>query len=682
MQGFNRCYFTPLSRCIILMTGLTPVIAWSQTPSHESETTRLPPVVVTSVMPAAGLVIEADPKQARQPVPASDAADYLKTIPGFSAIRNGGTNGDPVLRGMFGSRLNLLVDGGEMIGACPARMDAPSSYISPENYDRLTVIKGPQSVQYGAGGSAGTILFERDPQYFEKPTLEGDAQWQVGSNGRNGQRLDATAGNSLGYIRLAGNHDRADDYEDGSGHKVPSKWKKWNTDMVVGWTPDRDNTLELRAGTGDGEARYAGRGMDGSQFERESFGLRFESRNFDGALDKLEARYYYNYADHVMDNYNLRTPSGMGMMGSAMASNVDRRTQGLNFKSTWLGDDWQIVAGLDAQTSKHRKRSAMGRGAYRHQPWQQDAEFNQYGVFGEWMQSITEQGRVISGIRLDHIEVDDDRSAASSPTGGEQRDKTLPSGFIRYEVNPSSYTQYYIGVGHAQRFPDYWELFSADQGPAGTANAFDGLEPEKTTQLDVGAQFKQGDTEAWISAYVGQIDDYILFTYQGAGGMAKSTADNVDAQIAGAELGGRYTLLPGLTGEASLAYAWGRNRDDHDPLPQMPPLEARFSTYYEQGDWRLGALWRLVAAQHRTSEGQGNVVGRDLGDSAGFGIFSMNAAYRLLPELTLTAGVDNLFDRTYSEHLNLAGNAGFGFPGDTRFNEPGRLMWGKVDWRF
>ncbi len=110
---------------------------------------RLAPVVITSVAPSSPLTLETDPGEPRQPVPASDAADYLKTIPGFSAVRSGGTNGDPVLRGQFGSRLNLLVDGGEMIGACPNRMDAPSSYIAPETYDRLTVIKGPQSVQWG-----------------------------------------------------------------------------------------------------------------------------------------------------------------------------------------------------------------------------------------------------------------------------------------------------------------------------------------------------------------------------------------------------------------------------------------------------------------------------------------------------------------------------------------------------
>ena len=88
------------------------------------------------------LTIVTSPKTPRQPVPASDGSDYLKTIPGFSQIRNGGTNGDPVFRGMFGSRLKILTDGSEMLGACPSRMDAPTSYISPESFDLLTITRG------------------------------------------------------------------------------------------------------------------------------------------------------------------------------------------------------------------------------------------------------------------------------------------------------------------------------------------------------------------------------------------------------------------------------------------------------------------------------------------------------------------------------------------------------------
>ena len=118
---------------------------------HAGHVRELSPTVVTAVAPSSPLTIVTNPKDPRQPVPASDGGDYLKTIPGFALIRNGGTNGDPVLRGMFGSRLNILTNGGMMLGACPGRMDAPTSYISPETYDQLTVIKGPQTVLWGPG---------------------------------------------------------------------------------------------------------------------------------------------------------------------------------------------------------------------------------------------------------------------------------------------------------------------------------------------------------------------------------------------------------------------------------------------------------------------------------------------------------------------------------------------------
>jgi len=90
-----------------------------------------------------------------------------------------------------------------------------------------------------------------------------------------------------------------------------------------------------------------------------------------------------------------------------------------------------------------------------------------------------------------------------------------------------------------------------------------------------------------------------------------------------------------------------------------------------------------VTRQHRVAPGQGNVVARDLGPSAGFATLALNAGYRISDALQLSAGVDNLFDRAYSEHLNLAGSADFGFPADpVRINEPGRTVWMKVNYRY
>ncbi|MBC3479176.1 MULTISPECIES: TonB-dependent copper receptor [Pseudomonas] len=651
---------------------------------HAHAAPELSPTVITAVAPSSPLTVVTNPKDPRQPVPASDGADYLKTIPGFSAIRSGGTNGDPVLRGMFGSRLNILTNGGVMLGACPNRMDAPTSYISPETYDRLTVIKGPQSVIWGPGGSAGTILFEREPEKFGTLGSRVNASLLAGSNGRFDKVLDAAAGNSQAYARFVGNQSRSDDYHDGNDDTVPSRWDKWNGDVTLGWTPDQDTLLELTAGKGDGEARYAGRGMDGSQFKRESLGLRFEKSNLGDVLDKVEAQVYYNYADHVMDNYSLRTPSGSGMMGMPMVSNVDRRTMGARVKATWRWADVQLVSGIDAQTNEHRQRGGMGVDAHKGQAWTKDADFHNYGAFSELTWYVSDADRLISGARLDRASARDFRKG--SATEGDTRADTLPSGFVRYEHDLAAISATtYIGLGHAQRFPDYWELFSPKQAPAGAANAFDGIKPEKTTQLDFGIQYRDERLEAWASGYVGQIRDYILFDYRtGMMGMSTSQAQNIDARIMGGELGAAYTLSENWKADATLAYAWGKNSSDGKALPQMPPLESRLGLTYSRDVWSVGALWRLVAAQNRIAENQGNVVGKDYDKSAGFGVFSLNGAYKVNNNLKLSAGVDNLFDKTYAEHLNLAGNAGFGYPATDPqpVNEPGRTFWTKVDFSF
>ncbi len=665
---------------------------------YQDHAVELAPSVVTGVAQSSPLTIVTNPKEPRQPVPASDGADYLKTIPGFAVIRNGGSNGDPVLRGMFGSRLNILTNGGMMLGACPNRMDAPTSYISPETYDKLTVIKGPQTVLWGPGASAGTILFEREPERFGELGSRVNASLLAGSNGRFDKVLDAAAGNRLGYLRFTGNHAQSDDYEDGAGNTVPSRWKKWNGDVAVGWTPDEDTLIELTAGKGDGEARYAGRGMDGSQFKRESLGLRFVKSNVSDVLEKVEAQVYYNYADHIMDNFRLRTPDPSSMMPMPMASQVDRRTLGGRLAATWRWDDFKLVTGVDAMRNEHRARGSkydMMTDYYTDAdqfPWSKDAVFHNYGAFGELTWFAAERDRLIGGLRLDRASVKDYRQtlksghmghAMANPTANDTRADTLPSGFVRYEHDlADSPTTLYAGLGHAERFPDYWELFSPKRGPNGSVNAFDKIKPEKTTQLDFGLQYNGDKLQAWASGYVGVVQDFILFSYR-EGMMGSSTqATNVDARIMGGELGASYQLTGNWKTDASLAYAWGKNSSDDRALPQTPPLEARFGLTYEEGDWSAGSLWRVVAPQNRIARDQGNVVGKDFDKSAGFGVFSLNGAYRVTRNVKLSVGVDNLFDKDYTEHLNKAGDAGFGFSANETVPEPGRTFWTKVDFSF
>ena len=702
----NGFKLKPLSQRLALahaaLLGVAVCLPLQVNAADKHDAAQLAPMVITGVAQQSPIKVVTDPRIPRQPVPASDGADYLKTIPGFSAMRSGGVNGDPVFRGMFGSRVKLLTNGGEMVGACPNRMDSPSSYISPESYDELTVIKGPQTVLWGAGSSAATVLFERGPENFDEPDYRLNGSLLVGSNRRFDRSIDGAVGSKEGYVRVLANASKAHDYNDGNGDRVPSRWNKWNTEAALGWTPTDDTLLELTVGSGDGESRYGGRGMDGTQFKRESVALRFKQENITETWAALDAQVYYNYADHIMDNYKLRTtPVGK----SPMATQVDSRTMGGRIKGTWQWSDFELVAGVDGLTSEHRLRARTGGPVgSTHSNMAKDAEFNQWGVFGELTWTLTDNDRVISGLRLDRHKVEDHRdylamrrniptrTAANctnpadcivNPTANKDRTETLPSAFVRYENDLQAIpATVYIGLGHAQRMPDYWELFSAagaNGAWTGVPSAFVSANPEKTTQVDFGIQYSQGPLDAWASAYVGQVRDYLMFDHT----KVNPQIDNIDARIMGGEFGAAYQFTSNVKGDMSLAYAYGKNSSDGRAMPQIPPLEARFGLSYEQGDFSSAALWRVVSAQNRTDEGRGNVIGKDFGPSSGFGVFSLNSAYRLSKNWKVSAGVDNLFDKKYSEHLNLAGSPDLGFDDDpTRINEPGRTWWTRVDMSF
>lgn len=656
-----------------LFIAIAAASALLSAPVFADHTVRIAPVVISADVPNQSLITEGDPRQARQPIPASDAGDFLSRTPGFSAQNSGGTNSDPVLRGLSGSRINMLVDGGQIIGACPSRMDAPSSYIAPETFDHFEIIKGPQTVKYGPVGSAGTVLFERRTQPFLTAGTRGNITLQGGSHGRFGQLVDLSAGNQQGYIRAIGQHDRAEDYKDGSGTKVPSKWMNWNGDLIIGATPDENTLVEVGMSAGDGEARYAARDMDGAKFERRSTTLRFEQYYYDQALESVEARVYHHANHHVMDNFSLREPEHM-----AMAMPLKRTTSGARITTHWALGESHLAAGVDAQISKHQDQH--------NSQWQKDMDYQQFGYFAELEVPLAEQHTLFAGARADHYQVQDYRHELSggghghggtsidNPTHNQKRRENLPSAFARYEFSPVDSTTLYVGLGHAQRMPDYWELFSPDNGLHGGENAFSSIKPEKTTQLDMGAYWHGDSVDAWISAYLGRIDNFILFTH--------SDASNIDAEIMGAETGADWQFHPNMSVDATLAYARGRNTDQSRALPQIPPLDARFAFQYEKEKLSAGVIWRLVDSQHRVALDQGNVVGLDLGRNSAFNTLALNAAYRISSDFTLSAGVDNVLDKAYSEHLNKAGSAGFGYPANTRINEPGRQFWVKADYQF
>ena len=103
----------------------------------------------------------------------------------------------------------------------------------------------------------------------------------------------------------------------------------------------------------------------------------------------------------------------------------------------------------------------------------------------------------------------------------------------------------------------------------------------------------------------------------------------------------------------------------------MPPLEARLGLSYEQNDWSAGALWRLVRAQIGWMKAPATWSSGHRQQRRLWRVLAQRRL-RMTEQVKLSVGVDNLFDKAYAEHLNLAGNSAFGFPADpVAINEPG-----------
>lgn len=629
-------------------------------PSADTQAQLRDEVIVTAPPVDEPLTIVTDPKAARQPVPPADGAGYLKQIPGFSVTRKGGIGGDPLLRGQGGSRLTILLDDTPLSGGCGARMDPPTAYVFPESYDRISVIKGPQTVEYGPGNIAGTVRFERDTPRFDKFEVRGTAIGTYGSVGRNDQMLDATAGMKEGYVRATGTHSGSGDYMDGDGNKVRSSYWRRSVTGVVGWTPDSDTLIEASADLSEGQGDYADRSMDAVALDRQSIKLRFSKEAISPLIAKISAEAYYNYVDHIMDNYTLRDTSSMDM-----GMNVDRLTLGGRAAiELAVTQHTTLKLGGDYHNDEHSSRSLTSANLmagldYNDKTRVADMEFNVGGLYAQLEHSFSAQSRLLMGLRGDYAQVD-------HHVTGRSDDNLLFSGFVRYEqdVNLGVPVTAYAGFGHVERTADWWERYYT----------FD-VKPEKVNQLDVGAIVHGNKWRGSLGAFYSGYDDYILRdTTSGT-----TVSRNIDAQVVGFELEGTYAFTPSLKLNGSVVYAYGDNLTDNLPLAQMPPLEFRANLQYDDGTYVAGALFRAATKQDRVAIGQGNIIGTDTGTTDGFVTFGLNAGWRPTSSVLLLAGIDNLLDATYSEHVSKGVDPTLALIGyDTsslHVNEPGRTFW-------
>ncbi|MDR0761413.1 MAG: TonB-dependent copper receptor [Campylobacteraceae bacterium] len=591
-----------------------------------------------------------NPKSPIQPLPSSDGAGLLKSIPNFSVTRKGGSSGDPLFRGLGGSRLAITTDDSFLYGGCGGRMDPPTAYIFPNSYDRVVVIKGPQSVIY-PGIITGSVQFLRDELYFDKTEGSADVGLTVGSFGRLDEFADITAGAKYGYMRINGVYNKQDDYKDGSGERVHSRFERNSQTVQAGVTPDEYTLLALTYDRSRGSAAYADRMMDGSKFDKDAYKIKFLKDDISDTFKSMNFQYGYSYIDHVMDNYNLREKT----MGNFSASNPDRKTQSASLRADFNVGLADIKAGVDWVNDKHRSRKGSGvskteADAYKYKDRTTNQKADNTGIFAEANFKLTDEHLLAAGLRYDKSKVE------YSDGNGQEFD--LGAAFLRYEYYKKRFT-YFAGIGLAQRVPDFWER-----------NKNKNLDKESNTEIDAGILYKGDIIRGSFNIFASEINDFILV-------YANNTAKNIDVIRYGFEGEGEWEFVKNYKLGLSAAYTYGKNRSYGKVLGQTPPFELKGTLGYDNDILSASIIARYVAAKRKIAVGEGNIIGQDIAKSSDFAVFSINGSWKVNKNIILFLGADNIFDKKYSEFINKGSLdvAGYNQPKGVQIYESGRQFW-------
>ncbi len=621
--------------------------------------------------------------------PTHDAGELLRSVTGMTALRRGGRGFDPIVRGQSQANLNVIANGAFSYGACPGRMDPPSTYIGVESFDSVSVIKGHRSVLYGAGGSGGTLLFEhRRPELNSGGTAGSVTTGYTGNSGLGSLAADVAAGNERGYLRLFAATRHGDNYRDGNGDRVASAFDSRTLGLVAGIDLTPQTWLELsHERAAEDDVWYAGNGMDAVFADSASTSAKWLQQDL-GPADEVELTLYYSDVDHLMDNYSVRQRS---TQPAGMAAPSSSTTWGGRLLATFLADASEWRAGIDYRVND---RSAdlfmdLGKdGSYDMlvaRMWP-DAQQRQAGLFAELDHRLNARDSLRLGLRLDDHDSRAEEANLSAGMMGSSTPVRLYEQFYGSTATSNNHsgisavvgwdrqldpeTLFSANLSRSLRAPDSSEQWIARSAGGAFWVGNPGLAPETHQQLDLTLARDRGPLEWSATLFVDAVDDYIERYQAGSADLYRNTR----ATLFGTEIDASLALSEHLS--TRLGLAWTRGHGDNGDLAQIAPLEARLNLDYLHSSWALGAEWVASASQNNF-----NPAVDVASPTAGFGVLHLYGHWNLSTRLTLEAGVENLFDRSYAYHVN-AGNADPFNPEAIRVNEPGRQGWLKLRYQF
>jgi iron complex outermembrane receptor protein len=602
-----------------------------------------------------------------------DAGNFLTNLPEIGGRRIAGSYAtDPVLRGFKFEQLNIVNDGSlTSIQACPSRMDPPASQVNLNLVKEAEIYKGPYQFRFG-NSFGGTINFVSiDPKFTEKPVFSGRLSTGYETNGYGTRNELLTRLSTRKFnIDLFGSYQKADDYKDGNGNKVPSAFERYNIGSRASYRWNDHNVTTAQVTTNQArDVKFATGMMDLLKDNTWLYSLKHDMTFQNSVFKKLSLSSYLSEVDHTM-----------GTPDMSMISRIKSRSGGGRAELKLQWDNNLLYTGADFRHDGEREvpqemnMSHGGMPMKSYSTWQ-NGQINRLGWFNEF-QRHWGNNKITASYRLDysHSTANDPSPLFTTWYGDKlSTNQTTHSFSLSYNRVLDQHQQITVLMGRGERSAGITERYISFF-PLGNdfyqylGNPF--LKSEKNYQIDLVYSYKNDKLSFQMDAFYSRLKDFISSeistdikpTFPMFKGVRQMI--NIDnAYKAGIEGSVQWNITNYLRTEAAAAYTYAKNMSQDVPLPEIAPLETRFRLEGNFNVFSLGAEMRYTGQQNRTNPLFGEIPTKD------FTLFNIDARVEVFKNFNATLQLRNIFNRAYTEYLNKT-SASSGYT--QRFMSPGR----------
>ena len=687
----NTTYHSHSGFALACMLGISMSVA-------AEEVQTLPELTVTG-QPGGGVLerVRVDPDKI--PAPTPSPASLMKRVPGGNVNANGALSGQTQLRGMFGPRMNVRVDGAYIPTGGPNWMDPPLHYVPLPLLDSLEVIRGiaPVSTGMGIGGYVDARTKSSRFTDTRRFQLQTDAEGIVQSVD-DSYSVGVVVGlaNRHHRFHVVGAREHGDDYDFGSGVVKASRFEQDTWGLGYGFRHGGHAVgVDFRRTDTDPT------GNPDLPLDIHFFHTSRINVAYTGAWGGTDLRVHIAHTDvnHRMDNFTLRDPQDVSALPLPPFQGTERRfvdadSRGLDLalSGTHALAGGALTVGLDGRREDHNADVFDPDFSPFFVTNFDDARWDTYGVFVQWSADLGGHWGVELGGRYDRVHTDADRvDAFPAQLADKGNALQIPVDIqgLRDDFNASdrsqtdnnldwvaklSYTlneawDIQLGVARKTRSPSYIERYlwiplevNSGLGDGNNYVGSIGLDPEVSHQVELGVDGHAAGVYWRPRVYYRRVDDYI----QGVpaqdprvirvSGMANGDPnplifDNVDAKIYGADMDFGYTLHPNWHVDGVATYVRGRRRDISDNLYRITPPNLRVGLTHERARWAVTAEGVWVFRQGHISKTitRNSAVGTDA-QTPSYRLLNLFGRYRL-GHLSVLAGIDNVLDNGYIDHL-------------------------------